>query len=223
MRVILLGAPGSGKGTQGGMIETAYGFPRISTGDLLRAAVRARTPLGRRAEEVMGRGGLVSDDIVNALVRERIGGPDCRAGYVLDGYPRTVAQAEAIEAVDGDRSEVAIDFIVSEASIIERLCGRRICPACAAIFHATRRPPRREGVCDACGADLVQRPDDAPEVVRERLRVYAAAAVLLESHYRSRGTYRPVDGEGTGEEVFPRIAAVIDAAFRAEGRTRTEP
>ncbi len=223
MRVVLLGAPGSGKGTLGGMIETAFGFPRVSTGDLLRAAVRDRTPLGRQAEEIMGRGGLVSDDIVNALVRERIGKPDCRAGYVLDGYPRTVAQAEAVEAVDGGRPEVAVDLIVSEASIIERLCGRRVCPACAAVFHVTRRPPRREGVCDVCGAGLVQRPDDALEVVKERLRVYGAAAAPLESHYRSRGTYRPVDGEGTGEEVFPRIAAVIDAALRAEGRTRTEP
>jgi adenylate kinase len=218
--VILLGAPGSGKGTLGAQIAKAYGFPRISTGDLLRAAVREGAPLGRQAAEIMSSGGLVGDEIVNALVRDRIAAPDCRAGYVLDGYPRTTAQAEAIEAMDPKRPEVVLDLVVGEARIVERLGGRRVCPACDAVYNVSSRPPRVEGVCDACGGGLVRRSDDDPAVVRERFRVYRAATEPLEARYRARGTYRAVDGEGTPDEVFPRAARVLDAALAAasEGR-----
>ena len=155
MRIVLFGAPGSGKGTLGEMLERAYGFPRISTGDLLRKAVREGTPLGRRAEGIMAQGGLVPDEVVTGIVRERIAAPDCAAGYILDGYPRTIAQAEALARIDGGRSEIVISFEVGLPSLIERLCGRRVCSSCGAIFHLTRKAPRREGLCDACGAGLL--------------------------------------------------------------------
>jgi len=222
MRVILLGPPGSGKGTLGEMIARASGFPRVSTGDLLRKAVREGMPLGRKAEEIMKAGGLVEDAIVTSLVRERIAAPDCLGGYILDGYPRTIAQAKAIEAVDPARPEVVIDFVVSETTIIERLGGRRICPSCGAVFHVTRRPPRTPGVCDPCGGELVQRPDDASDTIRERLRVYAESAAPLQAHYRAKGTFRPVDGEGYTDDVYSRVAAVLDEARRGAGpRERT--
>jgi len=212
MRLILLGAPGSGKGTLGEMITRTSGFPRISTGDLLRKAVREGTSLGRKAEAVMKAGGLVDDAIVIGLVRERIAAPDCLGGYILDGFPRTIAQAEALEAIDSARPELVIDFVVSEAVIIERLGGRRTCPSCGAVFHVTGNPPRTEGACDLCGSDLIQRSDDSSATVRERLRVYHEAKASLQAHYRAKGTYRPVDGEGFIDEVYLRVAAVLDKA-----------
>ena len=212
MRLILLGAPGSGKGTLGEMIARTSGFPRISTGDLLRKAVREGTPLGRKAETVMKAGGLVDDAIVIGLVRERIAALDCLGGYILDGFPRTIAQAEALEAIDAARPELVIDFVVSESSILERLGGRRTCPSCGAVFHVTGNPPRTEGVCDLCGGDLVQRPDDSSDTVRERLRIYHEAKASLQAHYRAKSTYRPVDGEGFIDEVYLRVAAVLDEA-----------
>jgi adenylate kinase len=221
MRLILLGAPGSGKGTMGEMIARTTGFPRISTGDLLRKAVRESTPVGRNAEAVMKAGGLVDDATVSELVRDRIGAPDCLGGYILDGYPRTIAQAEAIEAVDTARPELVIDFLVREASIVERLSGRRVCPSCGAVFHATRKPPQVERVCDVCGGDLIQRADDASATVRERLRVYQEATAPLQAYYRTKSTYRPVDGEGYPEDVYPRVAAVLDEARRAADKGRS--
>ncbi len=220
MRIILLGAPGSGKGTLGEMIEHATGFPRISTGDLLRKAVREKTPLGRKAAEIMVRGGLVPDHVVTAIVRERIAEPDCAGGYVLDGYPRTIAQAEALGEIDGGRSEIIISFEVSLESLVERLSGRRVCPACQAIFHIRHKPPRREGRCDVCDTALVERTDDNTEVVRERIRVYESATAPLKEFYRIRSAYRPVDGEGRAAEVFLRVQVILDAVVGA-ARTAT--
>ncbi|HOU48888.1 MAG TPA: nucleoside monophosphate kinase [Candidatus Aminicenantes bacterium] len=209
MRVILLGAPGSGKGTLGERISRATGFPRISTGDLLRKAVRAGTPVGRKAEAVMKAGGLVDDATVTGLVRDRIAAPDCLGGYILDGFPRTVAQAEAVEAIDPARPEVVLDLLVSEDVIVARLDGRRICEACGDVYHIVNKPPKTPSVCDACGGDLVQRPDDAAATVRERLRVYREATAPLQARYRAKGTYRPVDGDGFPEDVYSRAAGVL--------------
>jgi adenylate kinase len=212
MRIVLFGAPGSGKGTVGGMIESAYKFPRISTGDLLRKAVREGAPLGRQAEGIMAVGGLVPDEVVTSIVRDRIAGPDCRPGYVMDGYPRTIAQAEALAAIDGGRRELVVSLEVGLESLVERLAGRLVCPACGGVFHRTRKPPRRAGLCDDCGAELRVRADDAADVVRERIRVYESATAPLKAWYRERSDFRAIDGEGRAEEVFARVAAVLDAA-----------
>lgn len=221
MRLILLGAPGSGKGTMGEMISRATGFPRISTGDLLRKAVREDNPVGRKAEAVMKSGGLVEDATVTELVRERIAAPDCLGGYILDGYPRTIAQAEAIEAIDPARPEIVLDLAVGEETIVGRLSGRRICPSCGAVFHVVNMPPKVAGVCDACEGDLVQRADDAAATIRERLRVYHEATAPLQARYRNKGTYRSVDGEGFPEEVYSRIAGVLAGPRPSAGKGRS--
>jgi adenylate kinase len=220
MRLILLGAPGSGKGTMGEMISRATGFPRISTGDLLRKAVRDGTPVGRKAEAVIKAGGLVDDATVTGLVRERIAAPDCLGGYILDGYPRTIAQAEAIEAIDPVQPEIVIDLVVSEATIIGRLGGRRVCPSCGAVFHTANKPPKTAGVCDACGGELALRADDEAATVGERLRVYREATAPLQARYRAKGTYRAVDGEGYPEEAYARIAALLAGLGKASGEGR---
>jgi adenylate kinase len=215
MRIILLGAPGSGKGTLGEKITQAYGFPRIATGDLLRQAVRDGTPLGRRAEEIMKAGGLVSDEIVTGIVRERIFDPDCRPGYILDGFPRTIAQAEALERLDGGRAEVVIALEVAPATLVARLSGRRVCPACPRVYNLTSQPPRLEGICDDDGHALVQRPDDAESVVLERIRVYERETAKLWDYYRAKPGFRPVDGEGPANEVFARASAVLETELEA--------
>lgn len=210
MRIILFGPPGSGKGTQGDLIEKRYGLPKVSTGDLLRQAVRDGTPLGRRAEAIMRQGLLVNDEIVEELVRERIGKPDCRNGYLLDGFPRNLSQVKILEAMDGARPEIVIEIDVTSGEIIERLSRRRTCSACKAIYGLAGQAPRVEGRCDACGGALYQRPDDRPEVIAERLRVYEEQTARIRESYQARRVYHRVDGMGTVEEVFGRIAAILD-------------
>ena len=216
MRIILFGAPGSGKGTQGEILGKRTGFPRISTGDLLRLAVRERTPLGLRAEAVLAAGALVSDEIVNGLVRDRIAAADCRSGYILDGFPRTVAQAEALASLDGTRPEIVIGIEVDPETLVERLSGRRVCPSCQAVYNLSGQPPARPGICDVCGAALVQRPDDTAEVVRKRIEVYLRETAPLKDYYRRRSVYRAVDGLGTIDEISRAIARILDA--EAAGR-----
>jgi adenylate kinase len=217
MRIVLFGAPGSGKGTQGEILARSYGLPRISTGDLLRQAVQDGTPLGRRAEPIMKAGDLVSDDIVIGLVRERIARPDCARGYILDGFPRTIAQAEAIRALDPDRPELVIGLEIDPEVLVERLSGRRVCAACRAIFNLSARPPARPGVCDACGGSLEQRADDTPAAIRERLRVYQVQTEPLKALYVRRGVYRAVSGEGTIEAIAAEIGRIAGAAFATAG------
>ena len=223
MRIILLGPPGSGKGTQGDLIAKAYGFPRISTGDLLRKAVQEGTPLGRDAAAEMNRGGLVPDPIVLALVRERIFEPDCRNGYILDGFPRTIAQAEAIEALDPSRPEIVIAIDVPEEELVRRMEGRRACVRCGLVYNLEVRKPVREGVCDGCGSALIQRPDDRPEVIRERLKVYAEKTEPLIAYYGGKKTLRRVDGSIDIETTFGSVRAVLDAVVKgakgADART----
>ena len=216
MRIILFGAPGSGKGTQGEILGKRTGFPRISTGDLLRLAVREKTPLGLRAESVLAAGALVSDEIVIGLVRDRIAAADCRAGYILDGFPRTVAQAEALASLDGTRPEIVIGIDLDPETLVERLSGRRVCPSCQAVYNLSGQPPARPGICDVCGAALVQRPDDTAEVVRKRIEVYLRETAPLKDYYRRRSVYRPVDGLGTIDEISRAIARILDA--EAAGR-----
>jgi adenylate kinase len=214
MRIILLGPPGSGKGTQGDLIAKTYGFPRISTGDLLRKAVQDGTPLGRDAAAEMNRGGLVPDPIVLALVRERIFEPDCRDGYILDGFPRTIVQAEAIEALDPARPEIVIAIDVPEEELVRRMEGRRACVQCGMVYNIEVRKPVREGVCDVCGSALIQRPDDRPEVIRERLKVYTEKTEPLIAHYAGKKTLRRVDGSIDIETTFGTVRAILDAVVK---------
>jgi adenylate kinase len=221
MRIILLGAPGSGKGTLGEKLEGSTGFPRISTGDILRQAVREGTPLGRQAAAIMARGELVSDAIVTGLVRERIAEPDCRKGYILDGYPRTIAQAEALAGLDGGRPEIVLALEVKDETVVARLGGRRVCGACASIFSTVGQPADQIGICAECGGSLQQRLDDSEAVVRERLRVYKEATAPLADYYKSRSAYRAIDGEGRPDDVFRRAETALEAARKAAG-ARTE-
>lgn len=218
MRIILLGPPGSGKGTQGDLIVKRYGFPRISTGDLLRRAVRERTPLGIEADAAMKQGALVRDEIVLGLVRERIGLPDCRDGYVLDGYPRNLSQARDVEALDPDRPEIVIAIDVVSEEIVRRLAARRSCPDCEAVYNLIVRKPAREGVCDACRGTLARREDDNPEVIRERLRVYAEKTEPLLAYYGKKGTLLRVDGGNGMDATFAAIRGSLDAAPRAAAK-----
>jgi len=215
MRIILLGPPGGGKGTQGDLIVKRYGFPRISTGDLLRQAVQDRTALGLEAEAAMRRGDLVRDEVVLGLVRERIGRPDCRDGYVLDGYPRTLSQARDVEALDPGRPEIVIAIDVAAEEIVRRLAGRRTCPDCGAVYNLIVRKPAREGVCDACRGALAPREDDRPEIVRERLRVYAEKTEPLLAYYGKKGNLRRVDGGKGVDATGAAIREILDAALAA--------
>jgi adenylate kinase len=208
MRVVMLGPPGSGKGTQGDLVTRKYGFPRISTGDLLRAAVQARMPIGLEAKAVMDSGELVKDDIVVALVEERIRKEDCRLGYVLDGFPRTIAQAKALESMDRERPEIVLDIRVGEASVVDRLSSRRICSGCGAVFGV--KMPSEASACTECGGSLVQRSDDKAEVIRERLRVYREQTEPLINHYKERGRYFAVNGTREIEAVFSDVADILD-------------
>ncbi|MGC9162117.1 MAG: adenylate kinase [Thiomonas sp.] len=185
MRLILLGAPGAGKGTQATFISERLGIPQISTGDMLRAAVKAGTPLGRQAQSIMEAGQLVPDDIMLGLVRERLSAPDCAKGFLLDGFPRTIAQAEGLEKA-GIGIDVVLEFDVPDADIIERLSGRRVHPASGRTYHVKFNPPKTPGIDDLTGEPLVQRADDQEETVRKRLEVYHAQTLPLVEYYARR-------------------------------------
>jgi adenylate kinase len=216
MRVILLGGPGAGKGTQAAYITQRYGIPQISTGDMLRAAVKAGTPLGLAAKAVMDRGDLVSDDIIIGLVKERIAQDDCRNGFLFDGFPRTIPQAEAMKA-SGVPIEHVVEVAVPDEVIIERMSGRRVHVASGRTYHVVFNPPKRAMVDDVTGEALVQRADDQEDTVRKRLQVYHQQTEPLVDYYRgwaAKGDgraprYHRVDGLGTVEEVRDRIFAAL--------------
>lgn len=210
MRIILLGPPGSGKGTQGDLIEKKYGFPKISSGDLLRAAVQERTPLGKRAEAMMNRGELVSDDIVVEMIRERIAGIDCQNGYILDGFPRNIPQAQKLEEIDGKCQEIVFDIQLDIQTLVERISARRICPRCEAIYNLSIHRLKREGTCDVCGEGLIQRKDDTPDVIRERLRAYHEQTELLVDYYQKKKVFYEIDGSRKIETVFRDIQSILD-------------
>ena len=207
MKLILLGAPGAGKGTQAEILSEKLGIPTISTGNMLRAAVQAGTPVGLEAKGYMDAGQLVPDDVIIRVVAERIAQPDCAGGYILDGVPRTIGQAEAL-----DKAGVVFDRVVSieisDAEIEERMGGRRVCSKCGASYHIKARPSKAEGVCDACGAPVVQRADDKPETVRERLKVYHEQTEPLKGYYQAKGTLRSVDNQPTIEAT---TAVILEA------------
>jgi len=177
----LLGAPGAGKGTYATRLSAKYGIPHVSTGQLFREAVAKQTELGKKVKQYLDSGALVPDEIVIDLIRERLHQPDCTKGFILDGFPRTTPQADALESIA--RTDIVLDFIASEAEIISRLSNRRTCKKCGAIYHLKNIPPAREGVCDKCGGELYQREDESPEVIKKRLAVYASQTAPLEQYY----------------------------------------
>jgi len=214
MRLILLGPPGAGKGTQAKLLMDRFAIPQVSTGDMLRAAVKAGSPLGQEAKQYMNRGALVPDAVIIGLVRERLQQPDCPDGYILDGFPRTVAQAEALENTLAGL-HASLDHVVSlevpTEDLVLRIAGRRTCKSCGAMYHVRFSPSQRDGRCDSCGEPTYQRDDDQEETVRQRLTVYAEQTAPLISFYEARGLLRRVPGTGKIAEIFQRITAAVSA------------
>lgn len=222
MRLVLLGPPGSGKGTQAHLLQQRCGLSHISTGDILRDAVRHNTPLGQVARPYMEQGRYVPDDVVNGIIAERFRSPDRPARFVLDGYPRTRPQAEALDAVLAEVGlplDRVISLQVPDEEIVQRISGRRSCPQCAAIYHIPRHPPQRDELCDQCGTPLVQRADDREEAVRERLRIYHATLPAVLDFYRQQGKLLEVEGLGEPHVVFARMQQALANCTESSGST----
>ena len=212
MRIIMLGAPGAGKGTQAKKIAAKYGIPHISTGDIFRANIKNGTELGNKAKTYMDQGLLVPDELVCDLVVDRIQQDDCKKGYILDGFPRTIPQAEsldkALQAI-GEKMDYAIDVDVPDENIVKRMGGRRACVGCGATYHLVYAPTKKEGICDVCGGELILRDDDKPETVQQRLGVYHEQTQPLIDYYKNQGILREVDGSVDMEDVFKEILNIL--------------
>ena len=214
MRVIFLGPPGAGKGTQARALAQAWGVPQVATGEMLREAVAAGTPLGREAKRIMDTGALVSDDVMIGLIAERLREPDAASGFILDGFPRTIAQAEALDRLLkdlGQSLDAVVYFDVAEPELLRRLTGRRLCRRCQTAFHVVSAPPRHEGVCDRCGGELYQRDDDSEGTVRNRLQVYDRQTSPLLDYYRSRHLLTTIRGEGAIGTIRDDIRRAAEA------------
>lgn len=212
MKIIMLGAPGAGKGTQAKMIAEKYSIPHISTGDIFRANIKEGTDLGKKAKEYMDKGLLVPDELVGDLVVDRLTWDDTKNGYVLDGFPRTIPQAEALTkalAARGEKVDFAINIDIPDENIIERMGGRRACVTCGATYHIVNIPPKKEGVCDKCGSELILRDDDKPETVRKRLDVYHEQTQPLIDYYTKEGVLKDVDGTVDMMDVFGAIVQIL--------------
>lgn len=208
MRAVLLGPPGAGKGTQAVKLVEKYGVPQISTGDIFRKNIKEGTELGKKAQEYMNAGGLVPDELVVDLVKDRLMQDDCANGYLLDGFPRTIAQAEQLDEFlkeQGTKLDAVINFEVGYETLMERLTGRRLCKACGASYHIKNFPPKVEGVCDKCGAELIQRADDTEETARKRIEVYEESTAPLIEYYTRSGAIKNFDAEKDHKEVFSEI------------------
>ena len=213
MKVVMLGAPGAGKGTQAKMIATKYNVPHISTGDIFRANIKEGTELGKKAKSYMDQGLLVPDELVVDLVVDRLQQEDCKDGYILDGFPRTIPQAEALDAALSKldtKLDVALDIDVADDFIVKRMGGRRACLGCGATYHIVNIPPKKEGICDTCGAELVLRDDDKPETVEKRLLVYHEQTQPLIDYYKNSGILVTLDGTKDMNEVFANICSVLE-------------
>ena len=212
MKIIMLGAPGAGKGTQAKMIADKYGVPHISTGDIFRANIKNGTELGMEAKKYMDQGLLVPDELTVRILLDRVAQDDCKNGYVLDGFPRTIPQAEVLDSELtklGDHIDYAINVDVPDENIVKRMSGRRACLTCGATYHMEHVPPKKEGICDVCGSELVLRDDDKPETVKNRLNVYHEQTQPLIDFYTEKGVLKTVDGTVPMEEVFAAITAIL--------------
>lgn len=212
MKIIMLGAPGAGKGTQAKMIADTYGLPHVSTGDIFRMNIKNGTQLGMEAKTYMDQGLLVPDELTVRILLDRVGQEDCKNGYVLDGFPRTIPQAEVLEdalAKLGDQIDFAINVEVPDENIIRRMGGRRACLSCGATYHIEHVPPKKEGICDVCGQPLVLRDDDKPDTVKNRLRVYQEQTQPLIDFYTKKGVLRSVDGTQDMQDVFAAVKEIL--------------
>ena len=219
MKIIMLGAPGAGKGSQASRIANEYHLPHISTGDIFRANLKEETELGKQAKSFMDKGELVPDDITIAMLLDRIHKEDCKNGYILDGFPRTIPQAEALKealAKKDEKIDLALDVEASDELIIKRMAGRRTCPACGAIYHIVTLPPKTEGICDRCGADLIQRKDDNEETVKNRLKIYHEVTEPLISYYKKEGILEEIDGAEELDKVFEKVKRIIHERSRID-------
>jgi adenylate kinase len=212
MRLILLGPPGAGKGTQAKMLKEQFGVPQISTGDILRQAVKDNTELGIQAKSFMDVGQLVPDEVVIGLIKERIKQDDCEAGFILDGFPRTILQAEKLSETlteMGLAIDTVVNLEVNAEEVISRLAGRSTCPDCGGMFHEESRPPKVSGVCDGCGGLLAQREDDNAETILKRLDVYQESTAPLKQFYKKQGNLKTVSARGSVEEIFSRVLEMV--------------
>ena len=212
MKIIMLGAPGAGKGTQAKMIADKYGVPHVSTGDIFRVNIKNGTELGMEAKKYMDQGLLVPDELTVKILLDRVSQPDCKNGYVLDGFPRTIPQAEVLDkalAELGESIDYAIDVDVPDENIVKRMSGRRACVSCGATYHVVHVPPKKEGICDRCGSELILRDDDKPETVKNRLDVYHKQTQPLIDFYTKKGVLKTVDGTVDMQDVFKAIVAIL--------------
>lgn len=213
MKIIMLGAPGAGKGTQAKMIAEKYAIPHVSTGDIFRANIKEGTELGKEAKKYMDQGLLVPDELTVKILLDRVAKDDCKNGYVLDGFPRTIPQAQVLDnALEelGDKIDYAIDVEVPDENIIKRMSGRRACLGCGATYHIEHIPPKKDGVCDTCGQELVLRDDDQPETVKNRLEVYHEQTQPLIDFYTEKGILKTVDGTKDMKDVFVAIVSILE-------------
>ena len=212
LRAVLLGPPGAGKGTQAAKLVEKYDIPHISTGDIFRANIKEGTPLGKKAQEYMNAGELVPDELVVDLVTDRLKQDDCKNGFLLDGFPRTIFQAEKLDeflATNDQKMDIVINLVVAKDALIKRLTGRRVCKNCGASYHIVNVPPKKEGICDVCGGELIQRADDNLETVENRINVYEEQTAPLVGYYKKAGSLVDFDGEASLDEVFDSIVKAI--------------
>jgi adenylate kinase len=207
MKLIFLGPPGAGKGTLAGLVSKEYGIPQISTGDIFRDAIKRETELGKKVKEIVGRGDLVPDELTVSLVRERLAQPDAGGGYILDGFPRTIPQAAALEEFQA--MDAVVNFTISDDIVIGRLSGREVCKSCGAIYHVKNMPSRVKGVCDKCGGPLYTRPDDTLESITNRLDVYKKQTEPLINYYRKKKLLRDIDSSKSPEDTLVQIRTVL--------------
>jgi len=207
MKLIFLGPPGAGKGTLDGLVSKEYGIPQISTGDIFRDAIKRETELGKKVKEIVGRGDLVPDELTVSLVRERLALPDAQGGYILDGFPRTIPQAEALDGFQA--MDAVVNFTIRDDAVIERLSGRLVCKNCGAIYHVKNMPPKVPGVCDVCGGPLYTRPDDTRESITNRLEVYKKQTEPLIAYYRKKKLLRDIDSSKSPEDTMEQIRKAL--------------